>query len=90
MIPHISEYKFGQGSAFAQCYDAQATEKTEKQACADMQLSIFDCNCHGKTYVKMLQKAGIRRPTDRQARDLKAKALSASQVDPQSLVKSAK
>ncbi|WP_411745443.1 hypothetical protein [Reinekea sp.] len=88
--PKFSEYKFGQGSSFGQCYDAQATEKTETQACADMQLGIYDCNCHGKTYVKMLQKAGIRRPTDRQAKDLKSTALSACQVDPQSLVKSAK
>jgi len=88
--PQFSDYKFGQGSAYGQCYDAQATEKTETQACASLQLPIYDCNCHGKTYVKMLQKAGIRRPTDRQAKDLKSKALSACQVDPKSLVKSAK
>ena len=88
--PTFSDYKFAQGPAYSQCYDAQITEKTETQACVDSQLNIFDCNCHGKTYVNMLQKAGIRRPTDRQARELKSKAFSACQVDPKSLVKSAK
>lgn len=88
--PTFSDYKFAQGPAYSQCYDAQITEKTETQACVDSQLNIFDCNCHGKTYVKMLQKAGIRRPTDRQARELKSKAFSACQIDPKSRVMSAK
>lgn len=88
--PKFSEYEFAQGPAYGQCYDAQATEKTETQACASLNLNIFDCDCHGKTYVELLQKAGIRRPTDKQAIDLKSKALSACKVAPKSLVRSAK
>jgi hypothetical protein len=88
--PIPSDYKFAQGPIDDQSYDAQATIKTEAQARASLQLDIFDCNWHDKTYFKMLQKAGIRRPTYKQTKDLKPKALSACQVDPKSLTKGAK
>jgi hypothetical protein len=88
--PNLSDDKFAQGPIYNQCYDAQATEKTEARACTSLQLDIFDCNYHGKTYFKMLQKARIRRPTDKQAKYVKAKAYSACTVNSKSLVKSAK
>ncbi len=75
--PALTDYQFGQGPAYGKCYDAQATAKTEALACENLKLGIFDCNCHGSTYVEMLEAAGIRRPTDRRAISMKSIALAA-------------
>lgn len=80
--PTFSDYKFSKGSAYGQCYDAQATEKQVTLACESNGLTIFDCKCTGRTYVKLLLEAGIRRPTDRSAKDFTSKALSACYVSP--------
>lgn len=78
--PKLSDYKFVQGTAYKQCFDAKATAKTETLACKNTGLPMFDCDCNGKTYAVMLAKAGIPLPGSRKAKDLKAKALSACMV----------
>ncbi|MCX2980779.1 hypothetical protein EYC98_07795 [Halieaceae bacterium IMCC14734] len=79
--PKLTDYAFAQSPAYSQCFDAQATEKTETQACKSLNLNIFDCNCFGKTFVSMLQKSGVQGLGSRQKNiDIKAKAYAACNV----------